>query len=147
MTAKHVLRNTLRGSALVELALVSPLLLVFLAGVLNYGFALRTAAAAAAAARAGAQYGSSGPTEANDTTGIRAAALNSEPSLAGATVTSAVSCQCPGGGAVNCSGTCVSGNMLMYVQVTVRANAATFFSYTGLPFAGTVRAQASMRAQ
>jgi Flp pilus assembly protein TadG len=145
--ARRAPRSGLRGSALIELALVAPLLLIFVAGVLNYGFALRTAAAAATAARAGAQYGSSGPTQANDTAGIRTAALNAAPKLTGMTVNSAVSCQCPGGGAVNCGGTCVNGNMSVYVQVTVKATAATFFRYTGLPFTGAVQAQARMRAQ
>jgi Flp pilus assembly protein TadG len=140
-------RKRRQGSALVELALISPLLLLLLAGVLNYGFALRTATAVATAAQAGARYGSTGPAQANDAAGIRAAALNSAPNISGITVNSTVSCQCPGGGAVSCSGSCGSGKMLMYVQVAASANAATFFSYTGLPFAGTVQAKATMRAQ
>ena len=135
-----------RGSALVELALISPLLLVLLAGVLNYGFALRTAAAVTTAAHAGAQYGSMSTANANNSAGIRAAALNAEPNVSGMTVSSAVSCECPGGTAVNCSGSC-TGNMLMYVQVTASATAATFFSYSGLPFTGTVTSTATMRAQ
>jgi len=140
-------RPTGRGSALVELALVSPVLLMMLAGVLNYGFALRTAAVAANAARIGAQYGSSSPTTATDTAGIRNAALNSAPNVSGLSVASANSCQCPGGTAVNCSGSCSNGKMLMYVQVTVSGTAQDFFAYTGLPFSGAVSAQAKMRAQ
>ena len=45
-------------AALVEFALTAPLLLLLMAGVLNYGIALRTAVAVSDAARAGAQYGS-----------------------------------------------------------------------------------------
>ena len=143
----YILRNRRHGSALVELALVSPLLLLLLAGVLNYGFALRTAAAVATAAEAGAQYGSSSVTNAGDSAGIRAAALNAEPYVTGMTVSSAVSCQCSGGAAVNCAGSCEAGGVLMYVQVTATATAATLFNYSGLPFTGSVKAQATMRAQ
>jgi Flp pilus assembly protein TadG len=130
----------------VELALVAPVLLLLIGGVLNYAMALRTATAAANAARVGALYGSQSPANASDTAGIQAAALNSAPTITGLTVTSARSCQCPGGAAVDCGGSC-TGNMLMYVQVTVRATSPAFFSYSGLPFTGNVAVQASMRAQ
>jgi Flp pilus assembly protein TadG len=136
-----------RGSALVELALVTPLFLLLVAGVLDYGFALRTAAAVATAAHAGAQYGSGSASNANNSTGIRAAAQNSEPNLKNMTVTPVVYCQCPGRVAVSCGGSCVTGTMLIYVQVTASTNATTFLRYTGMPFAGTVKAQATMRAQ
>jgi Flp pilus assembly protein TadG len=131
----------------VEFALVAPVLLLLTAGVLNYAMALRTATAVANAARVGAQYGSRSPGTASDAAGIQSAALNSAPTITGLTVTSACSCQCPGGAAVDCSGSCGSGKMLKYVQVTVRATASTFLSYSGLPFAGKVASQASMRAQ
>jgi Flp pilus assembly protein TadG len=140
-------RRFQNGSAMVELALATPLLLLLLAGVLDYGFALRTAAAVATAADAGAAYGSRSTTNAGDTAGIAAAARNSEPNVNGLTVSSTSSCQCPGGTPVSCSGSCSNGKMLMYVQVTVSANATSFFSYSGLPFGGAVKAQAAMRAQ
>ncbi len=139
--------NRRAGSALVELAVVAPVLLLLIAGVLNYTMALRTAIAAANAARVGALYGSQSPANASDTAGIQSAAVNSAPTITGLTVTSARSCQCPGGAAVDCGGSCGGGNMLIYVQVTVRATASDFFSYSGLPFPGKVAAQASMRAQ
>jgi Flp pilus assembly protein TadG len=136
-----------RGSALVELALVTPLLLLLAAGVLNYGFALRTATAVATAAHAGAQYGSSAVGNVYDTAGIRAAALNAEPNVTGMEVSSVVSCQCPGNRSVSCGGSCVNANMLIYVQVTASATSPTLLSYTGLPFTGSVKGQATMRAQ
>src|SRR5947209_4626724 len=87
-----------------------PLLLLLLAGVLNYGMALRTATAVAMAARSGAQYGSGSLGRAGDSAGIRAAAVDSAPDVAAMTVSSAKSCQCSGGGSVGCSGTCASGH-------------------------------------
>ena len=135
------------GTALVEFALVSPLLLLLLAGALDYGMALRTATSVAAAARAGAQYGSLSASNVADTAGIRAAAVNAAPDVKSLTVTSSRACQCSGGGAVSCSGSCAGGKMMVYVQVTAKATAATIFKYAGLGFSGATSSQASMRAQ
>jgi|SRR5579871_55252 len=139
--------RTTHGSALVEFALAMPFLLVLLAGVLDYGQALGKATAVANAARIGAQYGSSSPSRASDAAGIQAAAIHSAPSFSGLTVTSAKLCQCPGGQAVSCAGTCVSGRKQVYVQVTVRATSSAIFRYSGLPFTGNIAARISMRAQ
>lgn len=136
-----------RGNALVEFALVAPLLLVMLAGVLDYGMSLRTASSVAAAARAGAQYGSLNPDSAADTAGIQAAASSAAPDVKALSVSSSRSCQCSGGGAVSCSGNCTGGKMLVYVTVTAQATSATIFNYSGLGFSGATATQASMRAQ
>ena len=136
-----------RGTALVEFALVSPLLLLLLAGVLNYGQALRTATSVATAARSGAQYGSRNLANSLDTTGIRNAAVNSTPDIHNLTVTSQRTCQCSGGGAVSCSGTCTGGSMEVYVQVTAQAVTSSIFSYASLPFTGNTSSQATMRIQ
>jgi Flp pilus assembly protein TadG len=136
-----------RGSALVELALTFPLMLILLAGVLDYGRALTKATAIANAARIGAQYGSSSASKTTDAAGIQAAAINSAPSFSGLTVTSAQICQCSGGSSVSCGGTCGASKMLMYVQVTVSGTSSAVFSYSGLPFAGNISATATMRAR
>lgn len=135
------------GIALVEFALVAPLLLLLLAGVLDYGMALRTASSVAAAARAGAQYGSSSPLNVSDAAGIRAAAVNAAPDVPNLSVTSAAACQCSGGGAVSCTGSCSGNPMLVYVQVTAQTTASTIFKYSGLGFTGKISIRASMRAQ
>lgn len=136
-----------RGTALVELALVLPLLLVLLAGIADYGRALSMATAVANAARVGAQYAISSPPRETDTAGIRSAVIDSAPSFSGLTVTSTRSCQCPGSSSVSCGGSCGSGSMLTYVQVTVTATSSAIFSYSGLPFTGKITGQATMRAQ
>src|SRR5579862_2649735 len=83
-----------RGGVLVELAFSAPLLLILLAGVLNYGFALVKATAVANAARIGAQFGSSTPSQTTNASGIQTAAVNSAPNFSGLTVTSAQICKC-----------------------------------------------------
>jgi Flp pilus assembly protein TadG len=134
------------GVALVEFALAAPFLLLLLAGTINYGLALRTATAVSAAARAGAAYGSASLANSTNTTGIQAAATSTSPDVKNMTVSTARSCQCPGGAAVNCGGSC-TGNMLIYVQVTVTATSPPLSTYAGLGFSGAIKAQASMRAQ
>jgi len=136
-----------RGIALVEYALAMPLLLLMLAGVLDYALALRTATSVSTAARAGAAYGSSDPSHTTDTAGIQSAAVNAAPDVQSMTVTSSRSCQCSGGSTVSCTGSCTGGKMLTYVQVTVTATSWDIFNYSGLGFTGSTSAQASMRAQ
>ena len=122
-----------RGAVLVEFALSAPLLLLLLAGVLDFGMALRTATSVADAARAGAQFGSLSAANALNTAGMKTAALNAAPGIAGMTASAAKSCQCAGGGVVNCTGSC-AGGMLVYVTVTTAATAPTVFNYSVLNF-------------
>jgi hypothetical protein len=118
-----------------------------MAGVLNYGIALRTAVAVSDAARAGAQYGSMTPDNAADIAGMQAAARNAAPTLTDMTVSAAPACKCANGSAVSCSASCTTGSMLTYVQVTTSATAPNWFSYTGLSYTGAVSSTATMRAQ
>ena len=135
------------GTALVEFALAASLLLLMLAGVLDYAMALRTAASVASAARAGALYGSISPANAADAAGIRAAAVSAAPDVKNLSVSSSMSCQCSSGGLVSCSGTCTGNTMLVYVQVTAQAATSAIFKYSGLSFSGGTSTPARMRAQ
>jgi Flp pilus assembly protein TadG len=132
---------------MIEFALTAPLLLLLVAGVLNYAMALRTAIAVSEAARVGAQYGSAGTPYSSDLAGMAAAARNAAPQLDGLTAEPAQSCRCAGGGAVSCGGSCGAAAMEVYVQVTTRATAPNWFRYAGLPFTGAVSATAVMRSK
>ena len=133
--------------ALVEFALVTPLLLLALAGVLNYSLALRTASCLTDAARVGARYGSQSAASASDIAGMQAAALNAAQGITGMTATAVRSCKCTNGSTVSCGGSCASGNMLVYAQVKTQAPSPTLFDYSGLSFSGSISAQVSLRAQ
>ena len=137
-----------RGIATIEFALIAPLLLLLVAGVLDYTMLMRTAIAVADAARAGAQYGSLSSANASNTAGMQSAAINAAPDINGLTVTAVKVCQCSDGSTVNCSGgTCTTGPVRIYAQVTVQATCSAIFSYSQLPFTGAVVSKASMRAQ
>jgi Flp pilus assembly protein TadG len=137
-----------RGIATIEFALVAPLLLLLVAAVVDYTLLLRAAIAMGDAARAGAQYGSVSTANAANISGMQAAALSAAPDITGLSATAAKVCQCSDGTTINCSGgTCQSGPVRIYAQVTVQTTFSPIFSYPQLPFAGGVIATATMRAQ
>jgi len=140
-------RNGQRAIATIEFALVAPLLMLLLAGVLDFAMLLRTATCAADAARAGSAYGSVSASASLDYAGMQTAALNAAPGVTGMTATASRSCKCTDGTAVSCSGSCSDGKLLVYVQVTTQAAAHTIFNYSALNFSSQVTGQASMRAQ
>jgi Flp pilus assembly protein TadG len=124
-------RNAERGQALIEVALVLPLLFVLLVGTIDLGRLAQFDEQLASAARAGAQYGSLNLVTANDSTGMTAAAISAAPALSGVTVPSAgYYCTCANGSAVTCTGTaCASTHRLLYVRVTTTATFHPFFHY------------------
>ena len=64
-----------RGAVAAEAGIVLPVLLLFLAAIIDLGRLSKAADAVSTAARNGAQYGSANTTTAADTTHIRAAAV------------------------------------------------------------------------
>jgi Flp pilus assembly protein TadG len=135
------------GIATVEFALVAPLLMLLLAGILDFSMLLRTAACTANAARAGAEYATRSAASSLDFAGMQAAAINSSPHLAGLTATASRACRCSDGSAVSCGGSCASGSLRVYAQVNAQAAVHTVFAYPGLSVAKTASAQAVVRVQ
>lgn len=139
------------GTALVEFALVLPLLMLLLLGVVEIGRYAYFAIQVGNAARAGAQYGAQNGTTAYDTTGIvNAAKADGNNSVAGLTVTPSNYCWCwngSSGSTVSCnSGTCPNGSHLVeYVQVTVSGTVNPLFNYPFLPSSLSVNNTATMR--
>ncbi len=147
MSMSETLQQRARGIATVEFALMAPLLLLLLAGVLDFAMLLRTATCTANAARAGCEYGSKSASATSDYTGMQNAAVNSMPNLSGLTATASRSCQCSGGSSVSCTGSCSNGKMMIYVQVTAKATARTVFNYSRLAYSNLASSTVSMRAQ
>jgi Flp pilus assembly protein TadG len=137
-----------RGIATVEFALITPLLLLLVAAVVDYTMLMRAAIAVGDAARAGAQFGSLNIANSANISGVETAALNAAPDIDGITASAAQVCKCSSGTTVNCSGgTCPSGPVRTYVQVTVKTTVSAIFSYPQLGYTGAVVAMATMRAQ
>ena len=137
-----------RGIATIEFALLAPLMLLLVAGVVDYTLLMRAAIATGDAARAGAQFGSLSVGNASNTSGMQTAALKAAPDIPNLTASAATVCSCANGNTVNCSGgTCPSGPVRTYVQVTVRTSVPPLFSYPALGDSGAVIATATMRAK
>jgi Flp pilus assembly protein TadG len=124
-----------RGQSIVELALVTPLLLLLLVGTIEVGRFAYYSIVVSNAARAGAQYGAQSLATAADTAGISTAAKNDAQNITGLTVTSSQLCGCTGAGlSGNCPATgCGASHPLVYVQVTASGSFTSLFSYPGIP--------------
>lgn len=127
------LRNSReRGSAVIELALIVPLLTLIAAGTMEFSRVFYTATAVANAARAGVQYAVQDPLNATDYTGMQQAAVRDGNDVSGMTATASQFCQCPDGSAASCgSGGC--SNKRTYVQVLTTATFNTMGTYPMVP--------------
>jgi Flp pilus assembly protein TadG len=139
------------GASLLELALITPLLLSLLIGVIEFGRYAYYSILVANAARAGAQYGAQNVATAADTPGIINAASNDGQNLAALTINavqecgctgSALSSPCPVTGATGCAS---PGHPLVYVQVTVSATINSMFNYPGIPRSLPLTSTVTMR--
>ena len=140
-------RTDRRGSALVELALVLPMLLTLLIGMLEFGLLGLRHLTLTGAVRAGVDYAFQHDDAAGTTRAVRAAAGNNAVS-----VTTARFCECSGASAV-CGGTCAGGTA-QQVFVTVTAQEAYAPIFLGNEMIGsllgpssTVSARATFRIQ
>jgi Flp pilus assembly protein TadG len=117
------------GQSLVELALVLPLLVVFLLGAVEIGQFAYESIEVANAAKAGIQYGAQNRATAADSTGIQSAAANDAANLNGLVTTSSYSCTCSNSSYTpsSCTDntTCSSNNS--QIEVTLKVNTSVSF--------------------
>jgi Flp pilus assembly protein TadG len=149
------------GGALVELALVLPVLVLVFVGTIDFGRVFYASQALTNAARAGAQYGAHTPARSGDITGMRtvAEAASSSP---GITAQASRLCQCAtntgtfsattptANDCTSASATaCPGGHRVVTVTVTTTKTFETFMA-GGLPSflqSLTLTRTATMRAQ
>ncbi len=142
--------------ALVEFAIVVPLLALLLIGLVEIGRFAYFSIAVGNAARAGAQYGAFSAANAADATGIKAAAkADGQNNIKIIDASSQVVCSCwnsatgtetpapPASGV--CGQTCTSGVQVTYVQVDTTGSYSSMFRYPMLPSTFSVSARAVMR--
>ncbi len=137
------------GAALVEMAVISPLLLVMVLGVGDFGRVLYTAITLSHAARAGAAYGAQSTGYTGDTGGIQLAAEEEAQNIAPIGVTSQRVCECTGGAPVSCTiSSCGSyGAPRAFVEVTTTRTFQTVSPYPGLPDTVALSRTAKVRVQ
>src|SRR3954453_3178753 len=104
------------GSALVELAVTLPLLVLLMVGVCDFARVFYMGMELTNAARAGAQYGAYNPAQSGNIAGMQTTATGSV-NIPGVTATAARTCQCATSSgtfsAGTCSTTCPSGQHLV----------------------------------
>src|SRR5713226_7345297 len=147
------------GQAMLELALVTPLLLALVVGVIELGRYSYIGILVGNAARAGADYGAQSLPQSADTTGIQTAADNDFQSngqqVSNLTVTSSTSCGCDSAGTITAAGcttavnpsagTCAAGHWVVTVSVTASGTFNSIFNYPGIPKSIAVSRTSTMR--
>jgi Flp pilus assembly protein TadG len=128
---------------MLEFAIIAPMLILLVIGLIEMGRYLNYAVLVGDASRAGVQYGAQNLESAADFTGMRTAALNDGQNTTGMTAVATNSCQCadlspcnPTDNPPDCS---AAGNYrILYVQVTTTGNFTSLFHYPGIPNTVTV---------
>jgi Flp pilus assembly protein TadG len=148
------------GQSLLEVALLTPLLLALLLGVIELGRYAYFSILVGNAARAGAAYGAQNLVLSGDLTGIQTAAdndfQNNGQNISKLSVIPSTSCGCDSNGTVtpasSCStaadptaGTCISGHWVVMVSVTASGTINPLFNYPGIPKSLTVSNMATLR--
>jgi Flp pilus assembly protein TadG len=134
-----------RGNAAVELALVLPIVVALLSGVIDFGMMVRATNALQTMARAGAAYAAKYPA---DSAGIAQAATGAaalDPTTLSVTATQF--CECSGA-AVACGSACPAGGaMSVHVSVAVAQPYHPLTPFADAVLPSTLTAQATMRTQ
>jgi Flp pilus assembly protein TadG len=134
-----------RAQALIETALVFPILITLLIGAVDLSRVARATIAVTNAARAGAQYGGQDGFTAQDATGIATAASNDSSTLTIIT-TSSYACVCSNGSSSTCLNTdCSTSHMEETVTVNTQATVTPAIHLPLLPTTFTVTGQAIQR--
>jgi Flp pilus assembly protein TadG len=137
------------GSALAEMAIVLPLLVLLLIALIEIGRYGDYTIRAGNAARAGVQYGAQNTIAAEDFTGMQNAATNDAQSPPGFTATASNFCTCADGSTSTCATTdCPGSHMIEYVQVLTTGSLSSITNFPGLPASLrriTVQGKAVMR--
>lgn len=147
-------RSSQAGVALVEFAIVVPLVMMLLVGILETGRFVYYGILVGNAARAGVQYGAQNDKTAGDTAAMTIAAKNDGQNVAGLSITSAGPvCACWSGTAEatpapSCTSTttCPVGyHRVVYVQVTAKGSFTPLIALPWLPSSYAITRQAIMR--
>lgn len=136
------------GVAAVEFALVAPVLMLLLLGLIEVGRYAYYSILVSNAARAGVSYGAANLVMAKDNTGMQQAALNDGGNVAGLTATASHYCQCADGSASSCLETdCTTSHRIAYVQVQTTGRFSSLLHFPLLPNTFNVSSTAVMRVE
>jgi Flp pilus assembly protein TadG len=141
INGKSIGRNKRKGSALVEFALGSTILIPLLFGTADFGRLFYASIEVANAAAAGASYVARTSANMTDTSGISSAAKNDAADFSSLQVSSSEVCQDNSGNVVSCS----TWGAYKYVKVTATYTFQTLFSYPAIPSSVALSKSVMMR--
>jgi Flp pilus assembly protein TadG len=147
------------GQALIEVALLTPLLLAMALGVIDIGRYAFIGILVGNAARAGAAYGAQSLPQSTDTTGIENAAdndfQNNGQTVGTLSVSSSTSCGCDNAGTIAAAacttatnptaGSCAAGHWVVMISVTASGSFSALFGWPGIPKSLTISRTATLR--
>ena len=139
-----------RGAQLIEMAILTPFLLLVLLGATDFARVSYYAITLANAARAGAQFATQSSVAAFNTAGIKAAAELEATNIGAISVSSSLACRCPGSAVVvDCTtGACPSSAVKeLYSSVTASQTFTTLVSWPGIPSPIDLTRTSTMRVQ
>jgi Flp pilus assembly protein TadG len=145
MRALRRLRRDETGNVLLELALVTPVLVALLIGIVDFGRGAYTSMSLRSAARAGAEYVSrTGDT--SDLTTVVAEAANLQST--GLSVVPTTFCECDAGAPATCGGLCSDGTSVrQFIAVDVQKAYTPMLPYPGVPSPVTLSGRAILRVR
>jgi Flp pilus assembly protein TadG len=138
--------KTQKGQVMLELAMVTPVLMLLCYGAMDLSRVYRGALVAAGAARAGVHFASQSDSSGDDMAGIIAAAKQDAQNASNVTVAVEQYCTCAlGGEAVSCTTTCSTKSK--YVKVTAQVPFSATLSLPGVPSSFNVKSVSHVRVQ
>jgi len=134
------------GQSAVETALILPICLALMMGIIEGGRLIYTALVLNSAARAGVQYGAQSLATAADIQGMENAAVLNAQGLPNLSATASCYIQCGASGQIACgAGTCSAGQQGVFVTVNVSAGFQPMITLPGLSWPSSVSSQATLR--
>lgn len=144
------MKHSERGNAVIELALVTPVIFLVLFGAMDFARVFAAVEILTGAARSAAQNAIYQPGAAGDESGNIAAGRSDTQGMSGITITSNCMMTCTSGGVLSpCSTTppCVGSNPILYVRTTATANFSTLITYPGISNPISLTGRAEIRTQ
>lgn len=134
------------GNILVEFALTAPILMLAFVGLIDYGAQYYKSMSLDAAARSGIQYLAANPSDiAGAKVATQMATTLASDQLA---VNVTKSCECSGGGATDCNGTCPAGEaMRIFFLVDATMPHQNVLNYPGITNPSALTGKATIRVQ
>ena len=142
-TIKTIRKPFQRGNALIEIGLATPMLMLLLSAVIDFGRVFYYSDAAVSAARAGAQYGIQSAANFGNYAGMQLAAQTDAQDIPNFSATATSYCQDSSGTAVACTAAGAEG----YVKVATTITYNLILAWPGVPNPLPVAAKAIMRCQ